>query len=133
MKKLLFSLALALAAVQAAAAATASPKVTLTAITFKKGTVDLRFRLCLSVGPRAVILTRETRRVGGRVVAANSAVDPLGVDMRDIAPYGCVSNYTSGWIVNRNLIGPGTYTMTLRVRDGYGILSKAVSFSIVNP
>src|SRR3954470_22480262 len=94
---------------QLALGGTVSPNVSLSSVTFKNGTIDVRFRMCLSVGPKAVVLTREIRRFGGRMVASASSGDPLGVDMTGVAAYSCVSNYMESWLVKKSLLGHGTY------------------------
>ena len=91
----------------------------------------VKFRLCISVGPRAVLLTRETRSIGGVVKATATSLDPLGVDLDHVYPYDCVNNYGSSWIVqSRLLVGGGTYAVSIRARDGYGRMSSPLVFSV---
>jgi hypothetical protein len=137
----LVSACLAVAAVLAVSASAAEPlsTVTLTSLTVKRaavhdgfaGTVSLRFRLCLSVGPRAALITRETRKVAGVTKAQATSLDPLGVDLTRVYPYDCANNYESSWIVPaRLLVGGGTYSVNLRARDGYGRMSAPLLFSV---
>jgi hypothetical protein len=87
-------------------------------------------RLCASIGPRAQLVTRQWRAVGARVVARGDFVDPLGVDLDRVYPYECAPKYMSSWLVpTRLLAGPGTYYVSMCVRDGYGRLSPPVSFT----
>lgn len=89
------------------------------------GSARLVVRMCLSVGPRAVILTRETRKVGARTKAVATTIDPLGVDLTQVYPYECVERYSMSWLVqSRFLVGGGTYSLNVRVRDGHGRMSK---------
>jgi hypothetical protein len=95
------------------------------------GTVDLRVRLCASIGPRAVLLTRQWRAVGRVKKASANDIDPLGVDLTKVYPYSCTSDYQMSWIVpTRLLVGGGTYYVSVRVRDGYGRLSAPASFTL---
>jgi hypothetical protein len=93
------------------------------------GTVDLRARICLSNGPRALLAVRETRTLHGVRQATTSWSDPLGVDLTRIYPYACVSGYVMSWILKPKLRGPGTYRATIRLRDGYGQWSAPIAFS----
>ena len=115
------------------------PTISLTGLTVKRtpvsdrlaGTVDLRVRLCVSIGPRAQIIWKESRRTGSTVKAQGTTVDPLGVDLTKISPYACVSNYQISWAVQaRFMVGRGTYAVSVRVRDGYGRLSEPASFTV---
>jgi len=93
--------------------------------------VDLKVRLCVSVGPRAIFSVRERRSDGGKTKAGYRWVDPLGVDLTRVYPRECVSNYIIGWAIKTQLIArPGTYSVVIRVRDGYGKWSEPVSFSV---
>src|SRR5262245_9501032 len=132
--------ALAVAATLAGSGATQNrrPEIVLKSLTFKRTAVrggfaassDLRVRLCLSRGPRAAITTREVRRVGSAVKARGTRVDPLGVDLEKIYPYRC-SMFQIGWLVEaRFVVGGGTYSARLRVRDGYGRLSAPLAFTV---
>ena len=94
------------------------------------GTVAARLRICLSVGPRAVLLIEETRRVGTVTRARESWREPLGVDLDRVRPYACIGNYALSWALESRFVGPGSYTVRIRVRDGYGRLSDSVSFSL---
>ena len=125
--------------VVAAAPAAAAPKLELTSVTVKRtppdggfaGVVTIRVRLCLSVGPRAQLITTETRRVGSVTKAHGQQVEPLGVDLDKVSPYACVSNYMASWALQtRFAIGGGTYSVTIRARDGYGKLSAPIAFSV---
>jgi len=92
-------------------------------------TVYLNF--CLSPGPGAAVVTIETRKVGRRVVARQVSSDPLAVDVSGVQPRECVSRWLESWTVPARLMGAGTYYVSMRVKDGYGQLSKAVGFSFV--
>lgn len=114
------------------------PEIVLKSLTFKRTAVrdgfaassDLRVRLCLSRGPRAAITTREVRRVGSVVKVRGTTIDPLGVDLGKIYPYRC-SQYQIGWLVeSRFVVGGGTYSARLRVRDGRGRLSAPLTFTV---
>ena len=114
------------------------PAIDLESVTFKRtavrggfaASIDLRVRLCLSRGPRAVITTREVRRVGSVVKARGFTIDELGVDLEKIYAYRC-SKYQIGWLVEaRFVVGGGTYTARLRVRDGHGRLSAPLAFTV---
>lgn len=124
--------------ISAEAGTSPRPSLSLSTVTVKRtppsdgwaGTVNVTMRLCASIGPRAQLLTRQWRAVGARVVARGDFPDPLGVDLDRIYPYECASKYTAGWLVPAKLLsGPGTYNVSIRVRDGYGRLSAPVSFS----
>jgi hypothetical protein len=119
--------------------AAGGPSISLSRVTIERtkpdggyaGTVDLKFRLCAIIGPRAVILVREARVLGGVTKASYNWLDPLGVDLDRVYPYACEPNYQASWIVKTRLIrGPGTYTVSIRVRDGYGRVSAPISFSL---
>jgi hypothetical protein len=132
--------ALAAAAALAGPAATQDrrPEIVLKSLTFKRtavrggfaASIDLRVRLCLSRGPRAVMTTREVRRVGSVVKARGTTIDELGVDLGKIYPYRC-SMYQIGWLAeSRFVVGGGTYSARLRVRDGRGRLSAPLAFTV---
>ena len=135
---LLAALATAATLAGPSAAQTRRPEIDLQTVTFKRtavrygfaASVELHVRLCLSVGPRAAITTREVRRVGSAVRSRGVRVDPLGVDLEKIKPYRC-SRLEIGWLVeSRFVVGGGTYTARLRVRDGYGRLSAPLAFTV---
>jgi hypothetical protein len=132
--------ALAAAATLAGPSATQDrrPEIVLESLTFKRtavrdgfaASIDLRVRLCLSRGPRAAITTHEVRRVGSVVKARGTTIDELGVDLGKIYPYRC-SKYQIGWLVEaRFVVGGGTYSARLRVRDGRGRLSAPLAFTV---
>ena len=132
--------ALAAAATLAGPSATQErrPEIVLKSVTFKRtavrggfgASIDLGVRLCLSRGPRAVITTHEERRRGSVVKARGTSVDPLGVDLDKIYPYRC-SQYQIGWLVeSRFIVGGGSYSARLRVRDGRGRLSAPLAFTV---
>jgi hypothetical protein len=132
------ALAAAATLVSPSAAQDRRPEIVLKSLHFKRTAVrggfaasaDLRVRLCLSVGPGAAITTRESRRVGSVVKARGTTIDPLGVDLGKIKPYRC-SNYQIGWLVQaRFVLGGGTYSARLRVRDGRGRLSEPLAFTV---
>jgi hypothetical protein len=112
-----------------------SPTINIASVTYRRaaGSVDLRVRLCMSNGPGAVISIAEQRRLRGVRVGSDRSVDPTGVDLTRVYPYSCVAVYQIAWVLKPRLVGPGTYTATVRVRDGYGAWSAAVSFSISSP
>lgn len=133
------AVALAAALALPAAAAEPWPTITLTSVTVKRtpvrdgfaGTVSLRFRLCLNVGPRAVLITRQVRKLAGRTKAKEAATDPLGVDLDKVYPYECVPDYRLSWAVPaRFLLGGGTYYVDVHVRDGFVRVSRPVLFSM---
>ena len=86
--------------------------------------------ICESVGPGATLLVRETRKVGTLTTASKRWSDPTVVDLTRIYPYRCVSNYQVLWALKSRFVGPGTYIVTIRIRDGYGRLSRPASFSL---
>lgn len=98
------------------------------------GSVSVIVRLCASVGPKAQIVTRETRTVGGRTVARRRTVEPLGVDLTGPLPYDCANRYQLAWAVPTRLINaPGTYQATLRLTDALGRVSAPVSLRLASP
>ena len=114
------------------------PEIVLKSLAFKRtavrdgfaASIDLRVRLCLSVGPRAVITTREERRVGSVVKARGTTVDELGVDLGKIYPFRC-SKYQIGWLVEKRfVVGGGSYSAKLRVRDRHGRVSAPLAFTV---
>ena len=95
------------------------------------GKALIRVRFCAEIGPRAALLVRETRKVGGSIKASASSVEPLGVDLQRILPYRCFRNYVVAWLVRAKLlVGGGTYAMTVRLRDGHGRLTRPIGFSL---
>jgi hypothetical protein len=135
---LLAALAAATTLAGPSAAQDRRPEIVLNSLAFKRtavragfaASVDLRVRLCLSVGPRAVITTREERRVGSVVKARGITIDELGGDLGKIRPYRC-SAYQIGWLPEaRFVVGGGTYSARLRVRDGRGRLSAPLAFTV---
>ena len=120
------------------ALAATRPSVALSSVTVKRvpakpsstTVMDVRFRLCVSVGPKALFLVDEVLKVGGVTKAKNHWTDPLGVDLTKPQPFGCASRYQISWVVKPRLArGPGTYTATIRVRDAHGTVSRPMSFS----
>ena len=114
------------------------PEIVLKSLTFKRtavhggfaASIELGVRLCLSRGPGTLITTREVRRVGSVVKARGTAVDELGVDLGKIYPYRC-SRYKIGWLVEaRFVVGGGSYSARLRVRDARGRLSAPLTFTV---
>lgn len=95
------------------------------------GRALIRVRFCAEIGPRAVLLIRETRKVGGSTKASGSSVEPLGVDLVRVLPYRCFRNYAVAWLVRAKLlVGGGTYAVTVRLRDGHGRLTRPIGFSL---
>jgi hypothetical protein len=126
-------------ALPARAAAAQAPTAVISSVAVKHtarassgyaGTVEVRLRICLNAGPRAVLLVDETRMLGTVTRASESWRDPLGVDLDRIRPYACFGNYVLSWALKSRFLGPGTYTVRIRVRDGYGRLSNTASFSL---
>jgi hypothetical protein len=116
--------------------ATRAPLLSLKSIAIKRsassdgfgGSVVMRVRMCANTGPRAALFTTEWRSVGARIVARAEDIDPLGVDLKRVNPYDCNADYTLGWAVKTRLIhGPGTYHVTVRLRDGYRRLTPPIS------
>jgi hypothetical protein len=118
-----------------AAGSARAPKIRVSSIVYRRaaGTVDLHVRLCLSNGPGAKLSVIEQRAVHGAPRATARWADPTGVDLKHVYPYGCVSDYQIAWVLEPRLLGPGTYTATIRVRDGYGTWSGPVFFRISSP
>jgi len=135
---LLAALAAAAALADPSATQDRRPEIVLKSVTFERtavrggfgASIDLGVRLCLSRGPRAEITTREVRRVGPVVKARGTTVDELGVDLGRIYPYRC-SKYQIGWLVEaRFVVGGGSYSARLRLRDGQGRLSAPLVFTV---
>ncbi len=133
------ALGVLLLALSLPAAAAEKPSLELRSVTVKRykpsgtfaGASTVRLRLCLSTGPGAYISVHEKRSVGGKTKASNRWNDPLGVDLTRVYPRECVPNYLISWAVETRLIsGPGTYSVSIRVRDGYGVWTSPVSFSV---
>ena len=113
-----------------ASASEAAPSLALTSATAnrKPPRANVFLNFCAAIGPGARIITSETRLIGRRVVARHVSVDPLGVDLTTIYPRACTTRYQIGWVVSPRLMGPGVYSVSLRIEDGYGKLSKPVGF-----
>lgn len=135
----LIGVVLSLALPTPAAARAESPRLELASVSVRRtapsagfaGSVSLRLRVCASIGPRAVIVVQESRRVGGVTKARDRWSDPLGVDLDQVQPYECVSGYRLAWAARSRLfVGPGIYNATIRVRDGYGKVSAPVSLTL---
>jgi hypothetical protein len=109
------------------------PTLTLTSVSVKRkpSGVTAYLNFCLSPGPGAAVITTETRKVGRRVVARDVSNDPLGVDLSTVQPRECVTRWLESWVVPGRLMGAGTYSVSIRVKDGYAQLSKAVGFSFL--
>jgi len=92
----------------------------------------MALQFCASIGPRAVLLVSEVRKVGRSVRARKNWVEPLGVDVVGVGAYECTRGWRESWLVQpRSLfVGPGVYTVTIRVRDGFGTVSAPASFSL---
>lgn len=94
------------------------------------GTVELRMRVCGGLGPRARMITLETRTVDRRVVARRRSYEPMGVDLTQVYPYECASGFRAGWVVPARLMRqPGPYHVTVWMVDGYGRRSAPVRAS----
>jgi hypothetical protein len=94
------------------------------------GRATVRIRFCAEIGPRAVLLIRETRRFRGSTRATASLVEPLGVDLTVVMPHRCIARHTVGWLVaSKLLVGGGTYSVSIRLRDGRGRVTRSVGFS----
>ena len=62
--------------------------------------------------------------------ARGITIDELGVDLGKIYPYRC-SMYQIGWLAEtRFVVGGGSYSAKLRVRDGRGRLSAPLAFTV---
>ncbi|MGH3084094.1 MAG: hypothetical protein ACRDNP_08560 [Gaiellaceae bacterium] len=62
--------------------------------------------------------------------ARGTTIDELGVDLGKIYPYRC-STYQIGWLAEaRFVVGGGSYSAKLRVRDGRGRLSAPLAFTV---
>lgn len=95
------------------------------------GRAKASVRFCAELGPRAVLFIRETRRWRGAQRAVRSTVEPLGVDLDHVMPYRCVARFSIGWLVPTSLlVGGGTYSVSVRLRDGRLRLSRSVGFSV---
>jgi hypothetical protein len=95
------------------------------------GTVSVNARICVGGAPGPLILTTQTRRMGGKVKARLTTRDPLAVDSVDVLPYTCVDHYRVAWVVqSRFMVGGGTYTASLRIRNGSGVLSAPATVSL---
>jgi len=95
-------------------------------------TVDLRLRICFSSGPRALIAVSERRTLRG-VEKASSHWIPRGVEPTRIYPFSCRTGWRLNWLLEPHLNGPGTYEVTIRVRDAYGRWTPRVAFSVTSP
>lgn len=94
------------------------------------GKALIRVRFCAEIGPRAVLLMRETRKIGGLTKASDQSVEPLGVDLERVLPYECVQDFEVEWLVRADLlVGGGTYYVSVRLRDGRGRVTRPVGFS----
>ncbi len=146
MKRLLLTIPIALSLLASSTASSAirpSPSIKVTSLSFKKNaalnggargsTMDVRMTLCASIGPKAVFLITQTRKVGSVVKARFTMPDPLGVDVAGIQPYQCYTNYRQSWWIDsgdKRFVLPGTYIVSLRVKDAYGTLSTPATMSV---
>ncbi len=95
------------------------------------GKATIRVRFCAEIGPRAVLLIRETRKRAGATMASARSVEPLGVDLTGVVPYQCVRGFVVAWLIPARLVvGGGTYSVTVRLQDGRGRLTPSVGFSL---
>lgn len=94
-------------------------------------TVDLRLRICFSAGPRALIAVTERRSLHGVEKASNHWV-PRAVEPTRIYPFSCNDHWRVNWLLKPRLSGPGTYTVSLRVRDAYGRWTPGVTLSVTS-
>ena len=93
--------------------------------------VAMHTRLCVSLGPAAAITTRQTRRTGAVTNAQQTLTEPLLAHLDRVYPYQCVRDYVISWLVPRRLLnGSGTYTATIRVRDGYGRWTRPIAVAV---
>lgn len=132
------ALSLCLAA-PAAAGEAKRPEVIITSVNVSRGAVTdttagsakIVVDACAAIGPRSVFTVTETRTLGKRRVARAVSRDPLGVDLDSVEPRDCFTGYTIAWTVAKKLlVGAGTYTVSVRVTDGYGHQSPAAVFSL---
>ena len=94
-------------------------------------TVDLRGRICFSAGPRALISVEERRTVHGVVKASRHWI-PSAIKPTRIYPYACTNRWRLNWLLQSGLNGPGTYTVSIRLRDAYGRWTPPVSVSVTS-
>lgn len=95
-------------------------------------TVDLRLRICFSSGPRSVIAVSERRILRGVEKASNDWIVPRGVKPTRIYPFSCRTGWRVNWLLKPRLSGPGTYDVTIRVRDAYGRWTPQAAFSVTS-
>jgi hypothetical protein len=93
-------------------------------------TVDLRVRICYSAGRRAQVTIIERRTFHGRHTTHRWA--PRGEEPTRVSRFTCRTGWRLNWLLEPRLRGPGTYTATIRVRDGFGRWSPAVAFTVVS-
>jgi len=58
---------------------------------------------------------------------------PRGVEPTRIYPFACRTGWRVNWLLEPGLRGPGTYEVTIRVRDAYGRWTPRVAFSVTSP
>jgi hypothetical protein len=96
-------------------------------------TVDLRLRICFSSGPRSLISVSERRDLHGVARASNDWTVPRGVKPMRIYPFACRTGWQVNWLLKPRLSGPGTYKVTIRVRDAYGRWTPQAAVSVTSP
>lgn len=95
-------------------------------------TVDVRLRVCFSAGPRARIVVHETRTLRGTERAHHEWVVPRAVEPVQVRPFSCVASWRLNWLLEPRLVGAGTYTASIRVRDANRIWARSVGFSVTS-
>ncbi|MGH3133059.1 MAG: hypothetical protein ACRDNY_04850 [Gaiellaceae bacterium] len=94
------------------------------------GTARIRVKFCAEIGPRALIRIHETRKIGASIKASRKSVARLGAGVDRIQPYRCARRTVRWRVPSRLLVGGGTYSVNVRVRDGRGRLSQPLGFSL---
>lgn len=95
------------------------------------GRAAVRVDFCAAIGPSAALVIRERRVVSRLTKAASRSTEPLGVDLQRVLPYACTRNFSVGWLVRTRFLGAGgIYSVTVRLRDARGRLTRPVGFSL---
>jgi len=94
------------------------------------GKATIRVKYCAEIGPRSALLFRETRKIGGLTKASSRSSEPLGVDLQEVLPYACRRFWVAWSVRARLLVGGGTYSVTVRLLDGHGDLTRPIGFSL---
>jgi hypothetical protein len=123
-----------LAAATAVAGTPRLPSLQITKATVDRAarTVDLRLRICFSAGPLALIAVSERRVLHGVEKGSSHWIVPRAVEPTRIYPFSCSNRWRVNWLLKPRLSGPGTYTVTIRLRDAYRRRTPAVAFSVTS-